>query len=190
MATVHTPSGGTTSTAATDATLSFRPCAGELVAIPTTGTFAPFTSDTLSGAVVVRLSAQQTRSRNGTARVLLKVQVSVPIASVNSSGSSVVRNQEITLHTVLTVPTTLVSALTGQYVSSVAGYATPKGAAEAGVRAAIAVLVALMTNQTVDAGQLSTDFATLPFMMGLLGVCPLDAAGTYGTSWPLPPAAS
>jgi hypothetical protein len=61
--------------------------------------------------------------------------------------------------------------------------------AQAAVLTAIGAIVAVLTNQTVDQGQLFADLESLPLTQGLLGVCPLNEdSGEYGTSWPRPPA--
>jgi hypothetical protein len=64
-------------------------------------------------------------------------------------------------------------------------------AARSAIAAAVALMVSILTNQTIDVAGLATDLPTSPLYLGALGVCPLNEdAGTYGTTWLRPPVTS
>lgn len=190
---ISVSTGGTNTTAGTESKLAFRRCSEGSVFVPSTlGTFAPFyTSATpLAGAALINVTALAEKGKGGTHRVLLRVKVRVPITNTNANtGNVTVANQEITLHVVLSASTPFVRALMGEYAIADSTIASPKEAAESGVLAAIAALVSILTNQTVDVAGLKSDLSSLPIYSGLLGICPLNEdSGAYGTTWLRPPA--
>lgn len=188
--TVHVATGGTTAAAGTDSALAFRKCEDGSVYIAGVGTFAPFYTGTvnLPGSAVAYVTASSEKAKSGTTRVLLKVRVSVPITNTNASGNYTVQNQEITLHTVLAMPAGFVNALRGGYAIADASVASPVDAARSAIAAAVALMVSVLTNQTVDVAGLLTDLSTSPLYLGALGVCPLNEdTGVYGTTWLRPP---
>lgn len=191
--TVHVASGGTAAAAGTDTALAFRKCEDGSVYIPGVGTFAPFYTGAvnLPGSAVAYISASSEKVKSGTTRVLLRVRVSVPITNTNASGNYTVQNQEITLHTVLAMPAGFVNALRGGYAIADATVASPVDAAKSALAAAVALMVSILTNQTVDVAGFASDLTTTPLYLGALGVCPLNEdAGVYGTTWLRPPVAS
>lgn len=191
--TVHVSSGGTAAAAGTDTALAFRKCEDGSVYIPSVGTFAPFYTGevNLPGSAVAYITASSEKAKSGTVRVLLRVRVSVPVTNTNASGNYTVQNQEITLHTVLAMPAAFVNALRGGYAIADASVASPVDAAKSALAAAVALMVSVLTNQTIDVAGFASDLTTLPLYLGALGVCPLNEdAGTYGTTWLRPPVAS
>lgn len=191
--TVHVASGGTAAAAGTDTALAFRKCEDGSIYVAGLGTFAPFYTGAvnLPGSAVAYITASSEKVKSGTTRVLLRVRVSVPITNTNASGNYTVQNQEITLHTVLAMPAAFVNALRGGYAIADTSVASPVDAAKSALAAAVALMVSILSNQTVDVAGFKSDLSTSPLYLGALGVCPLNEdAGTYGTTWLRPPVAS
>lgn len=191
--TVTVASGGTTSAAATASQLAFRRCDDGSVYVAGVGTFAPFYTGVvnLPGAAVAHITASAEKVKSGSTRVLLRVRVSVPITNTTAAGNYTVQNQEITLHTVLAMPAGFVNALRGAYAIADSSVASPVDAAQSAIAAAVALMVSVLTNQTVDVAGLKSDLSTLPLYQGALGICPLNEdSGTYGTTWLRPPSAT
>lgn len=192
MANITLASGGTSSAAGTPTLLTFRSCDDGMICVPTQGDLPPLSTDdqmVLPGSVVYRVEASRERGpKNGTVRVMIRVRIKFPVARISGAGT-VSQDQEVTLHTVLTLPASAANMLLGQ-VHAVDGNTSPYWTTSASIATAIGIMVSLITNQTVDVGAIRTELPLNPLYMGVLGVCPVDReAGSYGTTHVLPPSA-
>lgn len=182
---------GSSSSAATLVDMEFTQCADGAYVLSNKTEPGSSTQQNAFRRTTVQADLQSTKS--GDVRVLLRAKVRVPLASYNVNGTVVTNVPELFIHTILTVPKVVASALLGTLTTSVNDSLDVDPAQEVAQRAvaeAVSILATLMTGQPTNYTFVRTGLQMLPLFKGILGVCPLDYAnGDYGSTRVLPPPA-
>lgn len=138
------------------------------------------------------IDGEQTVNKSGDVRVLVRVKCRCPLASFNTSGVVTTNVPEFQVHTVLTLPKTVASALMGTLATPTRtedlGTSSAQEIAQQSIAEAIATLATILTNQPANVTSVMNGLRSSPWFKGAMGVCPMNyATDDFGQQRILPP---